>query len=235
MSKHSASRDSGAAETGRDAMTLDKLCERMGHDFYDMELLRRAITHPSYRNESSEVEKDNQRLEFLGDSVLGLVVAERLFRAIHGADEGHLTQLKAYCVSEPALAEVARRLRLGELLRLGRGERRKGGARLSSVLADAMEAVLGAVLIDGGYVAAAKVIGRVLQPELAAAVGAGLVGRETTMQARANPQGARGPGAASATGRRRCRSCCRTAGARRPTTRSPPPRGPPTSASSRSP
>lgn len=164
------------SEPGGEAMTLARLSKRLGHEFHDEDLLSRALTHPSYRNESPAIDRDNQRLEFLGDSVLGLVIAERLFRAIGEADEGRMTQLKALCVSEPTLAEVARRLRLGELVRLGRGERRKGGARLNSVLGDALEAVLGAVLLDGGYLVATKVITRIFQPELDAAIAAGRAG-----------------------------------------------------------
>lgn len=161
----------------RTAATVERLCERLGHTFYDPSLLRRALTHSSFRNEAADVARDNQRLEFLGDSVLGLVVADRLFRAVPGADEGNLTLLKARCVSEPALAEVARRIRLGEILRLGRGERRRGGSQLDSVLADAMEAVLGAVFIDGGYLAAQIAVARAFKPELDQAIASGRSGR----------------------------------------------------------
>jgi len=164
------------------AQTLNRLCEILGHDFHDVELLRRAVTHRSYTNESADVATDNQRLEFLGDSVIGLVIAGRLFRAIPNAAEGLLTVLKARCVSEPALAEVARRIRLGEVLRLGRGERRRGGAALNSVLADALEAVIGAVFIDGGYLAASKVVSRIFKPELDATVHAGRAGERLEMR-----------------------------------------------------
>ena len=97
---------------------------------------------------------------------------------LNTVEVGALTLLKARCVSEPALAEVARRLQLGEVLRLGRGERRRGGARLDSVLADAMEAVLGAIFIDGGYDAAHKAVGNAFVPELEDAITAGLTGRK---------------------------------------------------------
>ena len=160
----------------REAPTLVRFCKRLGHEFFDEALLRRALTHRSFRNESADEAHDNERLEFLGDSVLGLVVAERLFRDLPDVNEGSLSRLKSNCVSEPALAEVARRIKLSTVLRLGRGERRQGGAKLDSVLADAMEAVLGAVLIDGGYVAAQKVISKAFQAELDGAVAAGRSG-----------------------------------------------------------
>lgn len=113
-------------------------------------LLRQALTHSSYANEGVRKEAHNERLEFLGDSVLQLVVTEWLFEHNPSWSEGQLSQGRAAIVCEPTLAEAAMRLDLGLRLRLGRGEERSGGRQKHSLLADAMEAVIGAVYLDGG-------------------------------------------------------------------------------------
>lgn len=130
----------------------------LGYRFSEPELLTLALTHPSYRNEKQEVREDNQRLEFLGDLVLGLAVGELLLARLPQAREGQLSVLKAQLVRERTLAVVAQELALGGALRLGRGEARSGGRERASLLADALEAVLGAIFLDGGYDAARAVV-----------------------------------------------------------------------------
>lgn len=125
--------------------------ERLGVQFDDRDLLRRALTHRSYANEHPEVDGDNQRLEFLGDAVLGVVVAEGLFRHHDRAPEGTLSRRLSELVCEPSLVERAQQLDLGEYLRLGRGEELTGGRDKEALLADAYEALLGAVYLDAGH------------------------------------------------------------------------------------
>lgn len=139
---------------------LSTLEEALGYTFDDVTLLRRAVTHRSYANEVESVVSNNQRLEFLGDSVLGLVVAESLFEKLPRAAEGSLSSFLASLVNENALRLVADELRLGHYMRLGKGEVMSGGRQKSSVLADAYEAVLAAIYLDGGMQAARDVVGR---------------------------------------------------------------------------
>lgn len=132
-------------------MTLTRratLESRLGHRFRNAELLDQALTHRSYGS------PHNERLEFLGDGVLGCVVAELLYGRFPSLSEGKLTSLRAGLVREETLFDLARRLGLGEHLRLGEGELANPGGPRTSILADAMEAVFGAVLLDGGYEAA---------------------------------------------------------------------------------
>ena len=134
----------------------------LGYRFQDEELLERALTHRSVSG------GNNERLEFLGDAVLGLVMAEAVYAAHAGADEGTLSRLRARLVRRETLEELARELALGELLRLGGGELRSGGHRRGSILANALEAVFGAVFLDGGWAATRTVILKVLGPRFAA-------------------------------------------------------------------
>ena len=120
----------------------------LDHTFDDAELLRQALTHRSYGA------PHNERLEFVGDAVLNCVVARALFDRFPNLPEGELSRARAHLVNKDTLAEVARRLGLGSAIRLGEGEARSGGADRASILADAMEAVFGAVFLDGGYEAA---------------------------------------------------------------------------------
>lgn len=144
----------------RDPAALEKA---LGHPFRDAGLLARALVHRSAPNERPETcPASNERLEFLGDSVLDLVVAEALYRRFPDATEGTLTRYKAALVSELALADVARSLRLGPHLVLGRGEEETGGRDKPSILSDALEAVIGAVYLDGGAEAAEAMILRLL-------------------------------------------------------------------------
>lgn len=126
----------------------------LGYGFAAPELLRRALIHKSHRNENPSVGDDNERLEFLGDAVLSLVAGHRLMDLRPDASEGDLTRMRAAVVNEGALAQVAERLGLGDRLLLGRGEEQTGGRRKPSLLADACEAVVGAVYLDGGFAAA---------------------------------------------------------------------------------
>jgi ribonuclease-3 len=152
----------------RDAVA-PRLTDRLGHRFADEGLFLEALTHRSWCAEH-EGTPSNERLEFLGDAVLGLVVAEHLFRVDDVMPEGELAMARAAVVSTEALAQVAAGLDLGEYLRLGKGEDATGGRTKRSILADAMEAVFGAVFLDAGLDAARGVILPLLSDRLAGAV-----------------------------------------------------------------
>ncbi len=146
---------------------LSKVQSKLEYDFHKPEILQTALTHKSYFQGSSDTgQQDNERLEFLGDSVLALVVSEYLVSTFPEANEGELSKVKAYLVSRPSLATAAKRLYLGDWLRLGKGEEVTEGRQKSSLLANALEAVIAAVYIDGGSEAAKTFILRVLKPEL---------------------------------------------------------------------
>lgn len=140
----------------------------------DSSLLRLALTHSSFANEATNRQEHNERLEFLGDAVLQLVVTEWLYRHNPQWSEGQLSQSRAAVVCEATLAEAAQRLNLGPKLRLGRGEERSGGRTKSSLLADAFEAVIGAIFLDGGFERARAFIHRNLDFALTS-----VEGRET--------------------------------------------------------
>ena len=144
---------------------LARLQRVLGHAFRDAGLLRTALTHRSAANESGATHYE--RVEFLGDAVLGLVAAEWLFEKLPEEPEGRLARFKSYVVSTRALAEWARELELGGVLVLGAGEERSGGRDKQSLLADALEAVLGAVYLDGGLPAVREVV----RPWLAISIG----------------------------------------------------------------
>ncbi|MDR0325389.1 MAG: ribonuclease III [Oscillospiraceae bacterium] len=129
-----------------------------GYAFKDPFLLETALTHSSYANERPKTPY-NERLEFLGDAVLGLIAAEYLYSGHPDMPEGELTKLRAGYVCEQSLAAAARRLGLGDLLRLGRGEKADGGDARDSILADAFEAVLAAMYLDGGWEPCRKMVG----------------------------------------------------------------------------
>lgn len=142
---------------------MEKLEQRLGYMFRDRSLMERALTHSSYANENRSARlRNNERLEFLGDSVLGMVVAEHLFAEDMDMAEGELTRMRAALVCEQSLAAAARELQLGEYLKLGRGEAAGGGRTRASILADAMEAMLAAVYLDGGLEPAREVIRRLV-------------------------------------------------------------------------
>ncbi|MGX8699481.1 MAG: ribonuclease III [bacterium] len=129
---------------------MNELEERLGYRFRNPALLKTALTHSSYANENKGEGECNERLEFLGDSILGFLVARHLYRTRPGVAEGKMTRLRADMVCEKSLNEVAVRLTLGEQLLLGKGEELGGGRQRPSIRADAVEAVLAAIYLDGG-------------------------------------------------------------------------------------
>ncbi len=131
---------------------LARLQQRLGHRFSSPPLLQRALTHRSFGADH------NERLEFLGDTVLSLAVSELLFERFSGSDEGDLTRVRAHLVREDSLHRAALGLGLPELVRLSEGEAKGGGALRPSILADAVEALIGAVFIDGGYEPARELV-----------------------------------------------------------------------------
>lgn len=142
---------------------LASLEKRVGRRFVDRALLTQALTHASWAHENPAAPlADYERLEFLGDAVLGFFVADRVFRSEPAASEGDLTRRKQGLVSTPALAAAARRIELGPCLLLGRGEEASGGRERDSLLADAFEAILGAIFLDGGIRSARAFIHRTL-------------------------------------------------------------------------
>lgn len=139
---------------------LHRLQARLDYRFRDESLLAEALTHRSAPG------PNNERLEFLGDSILNFVVADELFRRCPRDSEGALSRLRASLVNRPSLADLARDLQLGSCLRLGSGELKSGGHRRESILADTLEAVLGAVYLDGGFDACRGVIRQLYQERL---------------------------------------------------------------------
>ncbi|HCP47246.1 MAG TPA: ribonuclease III, partial [Deltaproteobacteria bacterium] len=139
--------------------------ERLGHRFSEPDLLEQALAHRSWSCDQRPIQPDNERLEFLGDAVLGLVVAEKLYRTFDDP-EGRLTQARAAAIRKDALAAQARKLELGRWLLLGKGEEGTGGRDKDSILADALEAVIGALYLDGGLETADRFIGTQLGHDL---------------------------------------------------------------------
>ncbi|MEE0421452.1 MAG: ribonuclease III [Lachnospiraceae bacterium] len=138
---------------------LRKLEDKIGYCFQDFSLFRQAMTHSSYANEHrGEGFKDNERLEFLGDAVLEIISSEFLFHEYPTLPEGDLTKLRASIVCEPTLALCTRELELGQFLYLGRGEERTGGRGRDSIVSDAMEALIGAIYLDGGFASAKEFV-----------------------------------------------------------------------------
>ena len=148
---------------------MESLEKKLGYSFRDRALLAEALNHSSYANEHRDSLGSNERLEFLGDSVLGFVSAEYLFQGHRDLPEGDLTRMRAALVCEQSLYEVARELDLGSYLKLGRGEEAGGGRKRQSILADAMEAVFAAVYLDGGIEPVRELIVRVLLGQALAA------------------------------------------------------------------
>ena len=140
---------------------MEKLEEKLGYTFQNRALLENALTHSSYANENRHTgAQSNERLEFLGDSVLGMITADYLYRVHPDLPEGDLTRTRAALVCEGSLVEVAQQLNLGSYLKLGKGEAAGGGRERPSIVADAVEAVLAAVYLDGGIGSARKIIQR---------------------------------------------------------------------------
>ena len=142
---------------------LTKLEQGLGYTFQNKALLENALTHSSYANENRERHlPDNERLEFLGDSILGFVVAEYLYRNFPDKPEGELTRIRADLVCERNLAEAAATIELGSYLLLGHGEEQGGGRKRDSIVSDAMESVIAASFMDGGFAAAKEIIDRLI-------------------------------------------------------------------------
>ncbi len=147
------------------ARSAGDLARALGIVFKDSALLQQAMYHRSYLNEAGESVESNERMEFLGDAVLGLIVSEKLYRDYPGLSEGHLSQLRAILVRWDALARVAGRIDLGDYLVLGRGEELSGGRERPSNLAAVLEALIGASFLDGGMAAAKKLVLKLLKPD----------------------------------------------------------------------
>lgn len=141
---------------------MKRLERRIGYQFRDRKLLERALSH------RSTGASNNERLEFLGDAILGFEVADRLYHLVDEADEGQLSRMRAHLVKRETLADIARELQLGDLLRLGAGELRSGGQSRDSILADAVEAIIAAVYLDGGIDEARAMVRHLLGERLSA-------------------------------------------------------------------
>jgi ribonuclease-3 len=168
---------------------LAKLESQIGHKFADHDLLERSLTHRSWAYEnlpgaSDEqiAESENESLEFLGDSVLGLVIAEKLFESHPKSNEGDLTLMKHHLVSTPTLAKIAGDLDLGSYVRFGKGEEKTGGRKKNALLANSLEALIAAVFLDGGYPAARVFIGRIFREEMRSVTPRNSVDYKTLLQ-----------------------------------------------------
>ncbi len=139
-------------------MKLARFQDAIGHEFRNPQLLREALTHPSYTAEAQTDGRNYQRLEFLGDAVLQLAITDCLYTLFPSHKEGLLTKMRSFLVNRAGLAEISRNLGMGDLLRLGKGEERSGGRQKESNLADAFEAVIGALYRDAGWRKAKTVI-----------------------------------------------------------------------------
>lgn len=138
--------------------------EKIGYTFQDLHLLDTALTHSSYANEKGNGHKYNERLEFLGDSVLGFITADAFFNHFHDLPEGNLTKLRAATVCEKSCYDFAREIDDGDYILLGKGEEKSGGRQRVSILADAFEAVIAAIYLDGGIEPARKFVLRFVMP-----------------------------------------------------------------------
>jgi len=172
----------------------------IGYKFEDPKLLERALTHRSWAHEnlSGKTEDEiraaeNESFEFLGDSVLGLAVAEQLFRKYPDASEGELTLMKHRLVSTTTLASVAESLKIGEYIRVGRGEEKTGGRTKRAILADALEAVIAAVFFDSGYVATRAFVAKILANEFRSVTPEGSADYKTLLQEKLQAEQLSGP------------------------------------------
>ncbi len=143
-------------------MDPDVVSGRIGHHFRDPGLLQRALTHRSYSADH------NERLEYLGDSIVNCIIALELYERFPGLSEGELSRLRANLVNQQSLLGIAQQMHIGDHLLLGEGELKSGGAQRPSILADSVEAILGAVMLDGGFAAAQGVVRRLFAGNLAA-------------------------------------------------------------------
>lgn len=171
--------------------SLAKLENLTGHKFADLALLERAVTHRSWAFENlptasdEEIrETENESLEFVGDSVLGLAIAEQVFRNNPRLSEGDLTLMKHHLVSTVTLAKIAGDLDLGQYIRVGRGEEKTGGRKKQALLANTLEAIIGAVFFDGGYIKARAFITSIFADELRSATPKSSLDYKTMLQER---------------------------------------------------
>lgn len=168
---------------------LANLENLIGHKFQDLNLLERAVTHRSwaYENlpgasEETVREAENESMEFVGDSVLGLVIAEQLYIAHPKGSEGDLTLMKHHLVSTATLARIAEELGIGDYIRVGRGEEKTGGRKKQALLANSLEAVIAAVFLDGGYIPARFFIGKIFAAEMKNATPKNSIDYKTLLQ-----------------------------------------------------
>ncbi len=161
---------------------LDEMQEELRYHFHNRKLLYEALSHSSYANENKKNRKSNERLEFLGDSVLSIVVSEYIFEHYSHLPEGDLTKLRAALVCEKSLYEFALELNLGKHLMLGKGEENTGGRERPSILSDAFEAVIAAMYLDGGMEAAKKHILRFIPDAITKTKQAGFQDYKTILQ-----------------------------------------------------
>ncbi|MEO6656140.1 MAG: ribonuclease III [Pyrinomonadaceae bacterium] len=168
---------------------LAKLENLIGHKFQDLKLLERSVTHRSWAYESlpgQSEEKvrdaENESMEFVGDSVLGLVIAEQLYLSHPKGTEGDLTLMKHHLVSTTTLAKIAESLGLGEFIRVGKGEEKTGGRKKQALLANTLEAIIAAVFLDGGYIPTRFFISRIFSDELKTATPKNSIDYKTLLQ-----------------------------------------------------
>lgn len=147
---------------------LASFCTSLGIQMHDLELLDMALTHTSYAHEAKQTPKPqhNERIEFLGDSVLSVIVSTYMFKNFPELAEGQLTKLRAHLVCEASLYEYAKKIHLGDFLLLGKGEESSGGRERPSILADAFESVLGAIYLDQGFEVVQQYLLAMMQPEI---------------------------------------------------------------------
>lgn len=130
---------------------IRQLEQKIGYEFRDRDLLENAVTHSSYIKERGEGSRSNERLEFLGDAFFDAIIGEELYKIFPQEEEGFLSRVRASLVCEKSLAKAARRLQLGQYILMGNGEEKSGGRDRESILADTMEAIMGAIYLDGGF------------------------------------------------------------------------------------
>ena len=151
--------------TGERSVNLRDFQQQLGYSFSNIDLLDNALIHRSFVNENSALScKDNERLEFLGDAVIGLCLSDLLVRKFPHYAEGQLSKLRAYVVNEQSLAGIARRLHIGDYLLLGRGEEGSGGRTKTSILSNTFEAVAAAVYLDCGFEKTYKFLENIFEP-----------------------------------------------------------------------
>ncbi len=161
---------------------MERLEKNLKYTFKNKELLKNALAHSSYANEKKGSATSNERLEFLGDSVLSIVVSEHIYKNFPNLPEGQLTRLRASLVCEKTLCGFSKRLEVGDFLLLGKGEKANGGATRPSILADAFEAILAAIYLDGGMEPAKRHVLRFIQSELSHLEGENFKDYKTELQ-----------------------------------------------------